>query len=102
MSKKICRFLTTLSLVPLLQLRHAFLQAQYLNNKGIITMKNKFREAIITAVFALTIGMLPLPGPTVPTPYPPEPPATEDGEEPGGTPGCEPQNDGPDFAQVKA
>ncbi len=65
-------------------------------------MKKNFREAIITAVFALSIGMLPLPGPTVPAPYPPEPPAAEDGEEPGGEPEFKPLNDEPDFDKVKA
>ncbi len=65
-------------------------------------MKKNFREAIITAVFALSIGMLPLPRPTVPTPYPPKPPAAEDGEEPGGEPGCEPQNDDPSVVIVTA
>ena len=65
-------------------------------------MKKNFREAIITAVFALSIGMLPLPGPTVPAPYPPEPPAAKDGEIPGGEPGCKPQNDDPSVVIVTA
>ena len=65
-------------------------------------MKKNFREAIITAVFALSIGMLPLPGPTAPTPYPPESSTAEDEEVPGGEPEFKPLNDKPDFDKVKA
>lgn len=63
-------------------------------------MKNRSKRVIATAVTILSVGLLPLPGLTRPSPYPPEPPQVENGEkpgeEPGGGNGCEPLNDQPE------
>lgn len=59
-------------------------------------MKNRSKKAIATVVTVLSIGLLPLSGPTIPAPNPPEPPEVENGEEPGGGHGCEPLNNQPE------
>lgn len=59
-------------------------------------MKNRSKKAIAALATILSIGLLPLPGLTIPNPYPPEPPEVETGEEPGGGQGCEPLNDHPE------
>lgn len=59
-------------------------------------MKNRSKKAIATIGTILSIGLLPLPGLSIPNPYPPEPPAVENGEEPGGGHGCEPLSDVPE------
>ena len=65
-------------------------------------MKNRSKKAIATIGTILSSGLLPLPGLTIPNPYPPEPSAVENGEEPGGGHGCEPLNNRPekDYHEV--
>lgn len=64
-------------------------------------MKNRSKKAIATIGTILSIGLLPLSGPTIPNPYPPEPPTVETGEEPGGGHGCEPLGDVPEIGNDK-
>ena len=64
-------------------------------------MKNKSKKAIATVVTILSIGLLPLSGPTIPAPYPLEPPKVENGEEPGDGQECEPLSDRPDKENDK-
>lgn len=59
-------------------------------------MKNRSKKAIVTIGTILSIGLLPLPGLSIPNPYPLEPPTVETGEEPGGGHGCEPLSDKPE------
>ena len=56
-------------------------------------MKNKI---IVATIFILSISMLPLSGPTTPTPCPPESFESDSGEELGDGNGCEPLNDKPE------
>lgn len=64
-------------------------------------MKNKLKKIIVTTVSVLSIGILPLPGPTTPPPCPTEPLESESGEEPGGGNGCEPLSDEPEIDYIK-
>ena len=56
-------------------------------------MKNRSKKAIVTIGTILSIGLLPLPGLSIPNPYPLEPPTVETGEagqeETGGDTGTE-------------
>ena len=64
-------------------------------------MKNRSKKAIATIGTILSIGLLPLPGLSIPNPYPPEPPEVENEEEPGGGQGCEPLNNQPEGENKK-
>lgn len=64
-------------------------------------MKNRSKKAIATVVTVLSIGLLPLSGPTIPAPNSPEPPEVENEEEPGDGQECEPLSDRPDKENGK-